>query len=73
MYISYYGCAEYPAGVYSAGGERAGLLAASARVPHSHCLQPAAQPLLAALFAVSFVAVGALVLLSMFVGAITVR
>ena len=60
-YVNYFGCDVFTAGIYLANATR----------DDSTCLEPAAQPVLATVYFMSFTVISAFVLLAMFVGAIT--
>ena len=70
MYINMYGCKDYADGFYQTRPAPthpwpAGVDASSA------CNKPSAQPVLSAVYFISFIAVASLVILSMFIGAVT--
>eukprot|EP00937_MAST-01D_sp_MAST-1D-sp2_P002973 g2973.t1 len=80
MYINYYGCDKYHSGIYHLPSEppKAGLpvnrttgTGPLADMDTALCANPGAQPFYAALFSITFALISGLVMLSMFVGAVS--
>ena len=69
MYVNFYGCAKFSAQIYTLTMAESEL-GFTARSQTTLCATPQARPVLTAVYFVSFVLLSALVMLSMFVGAI---
>ena len=70
MYISMYGCDAYPSGMYVAGTND--VLKAQGVPKMYRCTEPKAQPGLAAAYWVLFIMICSFVMLSLFIGVITI-